>query len=103
MSTDRGTIDRDWLTERVAHYLEHPADSLDPDVDLAAYGMDSLYALNVISDIEDRWQLELDATLLREHPTLNALAGHLDTLIRPEHAGSGPGHAGGPRPGGEPT
>ncbi|NGO66948.1 acyl carrier protein [Streptomyces boncukensis] len=68
---------RTWLTERVAFYLDQPAESIDPAVELAEYGMDSIYALSVISDIEDRLGMELDVGEVRQYRTVDALADYL--------------------------
>ncbi|MFI2029811.1 acyl carrier protein [Streptomyces buecherae] len=72
---------RQWLTERVAFYLNQSTESIDPDVELAEYGMDSIYALSVVSDVEDRLLMELDAEAVRQHRTINALVDYLRQLI----------------------
>jgi acyl carrier protein len=79
-----------WLVERVAFYLDRPTEAIRPDVHLAEYGMDSLYSVSVISDIEDLLNLDLDATTLREHATINALAGHLEELLSSDPVGKAP-------------
>jgi acyl carrier protein len=71
---------RDWLVERVAFYLDRPAEGIDPDAELAEYGMDSVYALSVISDIEDRFEAEIDETAVRRYRTVNGLVGYLAGL-----------------------
>lgn len=83
---DRGELS-EWIRERVAFYLDRPAEAIDPAVELAEYGMDSVYAISVISDIEDRLNEELDVAEIRKCPTINALAGYLLTVAvwqRPE-------------------
>jgi acyl carrier protein len=69
-----------WLAERVAFYLDLPAGSIDPDVELAAYGLDSLYLHSLVSDVEDQLGLMLAAEQVYDHPTITALATHLDRL-----------------------
>lgn len=71
----------EWLRGRVAFYLERPADAIDPDVDLALYGMDSLYVPIVISEIEDTLHVSLDTTITRQHSTINALVRHVEGLL----------------------
>lgn len=51
---------RTWLTRRVAFYLDRADSDIDPDTDLARYGLDSVYTMSVISDVEDYLQIELD-------------------------------------------
>lgn len=81
---------REWLIERFAFYLDQPAEAIDPDVEFAEYGMDSVYAISVISDIEDRLDREIDPTQFRERPTVSALVGYLMELtggqLRPDGA-----------------
>lgn len=71
---------REWLTERIAFYLDRAPETIRPDVDLAEYGVDSVYALSVVSDIEDRIQQEVDLTAARRYPTINELVEYLMTL-----------------------
>jgi acyl carrier protein len=66
-----------WLLERVAFYLERPAHELDADVKLVEYGLDSVYALSLCGDVEDRYGLEVEPTLAWDYPTVNAIAGYL--------------------------
>lgn len=92
MTADHALNLDNWLIERIAHYLERPIDSIGRDVDLAAYGMDSLYAMNMISDIEDYLNLDfdLDATTLREYPTINTLIAYLNKLLSAKEGSSVP-------------
>ncbi|WP_461031932.1 acyl carrier protein [Streptomyces mayteni] len=71
---------RSWLIERVAFYLDQSPETIDPAVELAEYGMDSVYAISVISDIEDRLHQELDMEEVRQHRTVDALVDHLARL-----------------------
>lgn len=68
---------RAWLTERVAYYLEcEPAD-VDPARNLAVDGLDSVLALSLCGDIEDHLDVRLEATVVWDHPTVDALVDHL--------------------------
>jgi acyl carrier protein len=71
----------DWLTERVAFYLETEPSELRPDVKLVEYGMDSVYGMSLIAQIEDHYAVELSPTLAWDHPTIGALAAHLHELV----------------------
>ncbi|WP_052498926.1 acyl carrier protein [Streptomyces vietnamensis] len=66
-----------WLLDRVAAYLHRPADTIEPDVPLAEYGMDSVMAMSLCGDLEDERGLEVEPTLLWDHPTMDALRSHL--------------------------
>lgn len=72
-----------WLSERIAFYLEVPADVVDPSVKFVEMGLDSVYALTMCGDIEDRFELTVEPTIAWDHPTVDALAAHLhDELDR---------------------
>ena len=85
MKSDRNPLPdpdlTEWLVERVAFYLDRPAETIDPGTRLAEYGMDSLYALSVISDIEELLNVDLEATAIREYANVDALAGYLKELL----------------------
>lgn len=66
-----------WLTERLAFHLERRALDVDPATPLADYGLDSLAAFGLCGEIEQRYLLPVDPTVLWEYPTVRAVAGHL--------------------------
>ena len=72
---------RRWLIERVAYYVEMSPEDIDPAVRLTRYGMSSIYALSFCGDIEERYDIEVDATLAWDYPTVEAVAGYVMTLL----------------------
>jgi acyl carrier protein len=50
---------QEWLMERVAFYLEIPQYTIDPDASLVELGLDSVYAMTLSGDVEERFGLEL--------------------------------------------
>jgi acyl carrier protein len=68
---------RAWLTERVAARLDTTAERIQPDVLLADYGLDSVYALALSTDIEEHLGLLLETTVVWDHPTIDELTAHL--------------------------
>ncbi|GAB7045399.1 acyl carrier protein [Catenuloplanes indicus] len=76
-STEPAVTIRDWLIERVAFYIEQPAERVDPDTPLLEMGLDSVYALTICGDVEERFGLIVEPTLPWDHPTVNAMAAHL--------------------------
>ncbi|MEV7287852.1 acyl carrier protein [Streptomyces sp. NPDC093252] len=70
-----------WLVDRVAYYLERPATDVDPGADLAELGLDSVYALTLCGDVEDRYALVVEPTLAWDHPTIEAITAHLATEL----------------------
>jgi acyl carrier protein len=80
-TTDQSTGElRDWLIARVAAYVESPVDAIDPSVPLGEYGLDSVLALAMAAEIEDHLGVDVDPTVLWDHPTIDALTGFLITL-----------------------
>lgn len=69
---------RAWLTQRVAEYAEQAPDQIRPDVSLAEYGLDSMYALMLCGDIEDHLGIAVDPTVAWDYSTIDALTGYLD-------------------------
>ncbi|MBQ0826805.1 SDR family NAD(P)-dependent oxidoreductase [Streptomyces tagetis] len=72
----------EWLRRLVADEARIPVDTVEADASLDRYGFDSVMALNVVRALEPRFGT-LPATLLFEHQTVSALAGHL-TATHPE-------------------
>jgi acyl carrier protein len=73
----RPTTIQDWLVERVADYTERAPHEVDPVVPLAEQGMDSVSAVSLCGEIEDRWSLEVDPVLVFEYPTIADIAAYL--------------------------
>ncbi|WP_433561592.1 acyl carrier protein [Nocardia sp. CA-151230] len=67
----------EWLVDRVAGYLDQPAYSVDTMLPLAELGLDSVSAVSLCGEVEDKWDLELDATVVFDYPTITELAGFI--------------------------
>ena len=63
-----------WLVGRVVAYGKMQADDFTIDTPLAELGLDSVYALTLCGDIEDEFELEVDPTIVWDHPTIRELA-----------------------------
>ena len=72
-----------WVLQQVSSYIERPVADIDPDVPLAEYGMDSVYALGLCGDIEAEFGLDVDPTLAWQYPTATAIAGYLSEQLSP--------------------
>ena len=68
-SNQTRSIER-WVIDRVAFYLECPVDDVDPAVPLAETGIDSASAVGLCGEVEDHWQIDADATLVFDYPTI---------------------------------
>jgi acyl carrier protein len=66
-----------WLIGRVAAYTRLSEAEIDPAAPLTGYGLDSVAALSLCGDIEDEFDLIVEPTVAWDHPTVDALVGHL--------------------------
>ncbi|WP_447040835.1 acyl carrier protein [Streptomyces sp. DSM 118878] len=78
---------RQWLAGRIGHLMGREGQDVPPDLLLAEYGVDSLQAVSLIGEIEDRWGLTLDAALTWEYPTIALLAEFLAAEIAVDAVG----------------
>lgn len=72
---------RAWLVDRVAYYLERNPADVDEGTQLAEMGLDSVYALTLCGDVEDRFGLVVEPTLAWDHPTIDAITAHLAAAL----------------------
>ena len=80
---------RDWLTAKVAYFLECTPAEVDPTARLVELGLDSLYALTLCGDIEDEFGIAVEATLAWDHPTVEAIAELLCAELAAQAVGAG--------------
>jgi acyl carrier protein len=71
----------DWLTGRVAFYLETSPADVSRSAQLVDLGFDSVYAMTLGGDIEEHLGLEVEPTVAWDHPTIDALAAYLHTSL----------------------
>ncbi|MDQ0789709.1 acyl carrier protein [Streptomyces sp. B3I8] len=71
----------EWLRGRVAAQTGRPAEEIAPDVPLSEYGLDSVYVLGMCAEIEDRYGIEVEPTVMWDNTSLAPLADALLPLI----------------------
>lgn len=80
-ATDREAL-RGWLRHRVAEHTRTPIEDLDDEVPLSDYGMDSIHAITLVVEIEDRYGVLLDTDTLWDYRNINLLTDLLfSTLV----------------------
>jgi acyl carrier protein len=72
---------RTWLVDAVAGYLKVPPSKVGTEVALHSLGLDSVHAMALCVDIEDRWGILVEPTLAWDFPTIDAIVTHLAPLI----------------------
>ncbi|MCX4554404.1 acyl carrier protein (plasmid) [Streptomyces sp. NBC_01387] len=66
-----------WLAERLGTHVSLPLSEINPDVPYVEYGLDSVAALGLFGDIEEKFGLVLDPIVALEHATVRQLAAYL--------------------------
>ena len=85
MSADRRPILR-WLTTQLGSYLEMPLTAIDPFVPLAEMGVDSVHAVSLVGDVEARFDIDVEPTLIFDYPTLSHIADFIGTAVAEQQA-----------------
>jgi acyl carrier protein len=67
----------DWLTNRIAAYLNTEPATIASDVAINDFGLDSVFALSLCRDLEYELGILTEPTIAWDYPTIEALAGHL--------------------------
>jgi acyl carrier protein len=67
----------DWLTVKVAGYVNVPPDTIGTDVPLADCGIDSTSGLTLCADLMDEKGFDVETTIVWDHPTIEAIATYL--------------------------
>jgi polyketide synthase PksN len=78
---------RDWLTERIAKYVDLPPDEVDPTENLVDFGVDSLSKAELELEIEELFQLEVEPEFFRHCLTIEDVAKALHDRVRAREIG----------------
>jgi len=78
-----------WLSEYICRVMQLKEWQVDLDQEFTSFGMDSATAVGLSVDLGDWLGLELDPTLVYDHPTIEALSRHLAERLQPA-AGQAP-------------
>jgi acyl carrier protein len=70
-----------WLTTQLASYLQVPATAINPMVPLAEMGVDSVHAISLVGDVELRFDIDVDPTMIFDYPTLSRIAEFIGTAL----------------------
>jgi acyl carrier protein len=69
----------DWLTIKVAGYLNVAPDTIDIDTPLADCGIDSVLGMTLCVDLQCEKGFDVETTIVWDYPTIDAIATHLAT------------------------
>ena len=67
----------DWLTIKVAGYLNVPPDTIDIDTPLADCGIDSVSGMALCVDLQCEKEFAVETTIVWDYPTISAIAAYL--------------------------
>ncbi len=68
---------QEWLVAYMAKLLDMEAGKVDLDTPVERYGLDSAAAIELVSELADWLGVELEPTIVFDHRTIRALAGHV--------------------------
>lgn len=71
---------RDWMTAYLSELLHLERHEIDPTQPFEMYGLDSSGAVGLSGDLEDALGASFDTSLVYDHPTIEALLDHLESL-----------------------
>jgi acyl carrier protein len=74
---------QEWLCAHLAVQLEVPEGRVDPKAPMSAYGLDSLKAVAMLTDIEEHVGFEIDPSALWDYPTVEAFTRFLADRLTP--------------------
>ncbi|MBQ72072.1 MAG: phosphopantetheine-binding protein [Planctomycetaceae bacterium] len=66
-----------WIRTRIAKDIEKDASEVDPEVTFDQLGIDSLALLGVLGDLAAKLEIEIETSVLFDHPTIASLSVHL--------------------------
>ncbi|MCP3801988.1 acyl carrier protein [Allokutzneria sp. A3M-2-11 16] len=69
---------REWTRERVAVHTKHSPCDVADDVPLYRYGLDSLYAVTLCLEVQERFGLVIEPTTIWDNPTVEKLATFIE-------------------------
>jgi acyl carrier protein len=72
-----------WLTRRIAQETGLSIDEIEVTSSFANFGLDSRTAVSLSSELEKLLGQELPPTLIWDFPTINDVANHLSSLVKP--------------------
>ncbi|MEZ0090165.1 acyl carrier protein [Streptacidiphilus sp. EB129] len=79
---------REWLTARIADCLGTEPERIAPDASLIGLGIDSIHAIALCGELEDRFGVLLEPSLVWDHRTVDAIVAHLGTQLAAATAGT---------------
>ncbi len=85
MHTERQILER--LVAEVAVAARVPPEQIDVREPFASYDLGSVEAVHIVGVLEGWLGVELDATLLWDHSTIESLARHLAGIVGPSAVG----------------
>lgn len=79
---------QDWVLERLAAHLEVPVEQLPEDAVFTEVGLSSIRAVELVTEIEEQYDLELSPVLLYDHPSVPEVARRVTEARRGAAAGA---------------
>lgn len=71
----------DFLSERLARFTRQDVAAIRPDAVLVDLGLQSIDAVLLSGEVEDRFEIELDPATIFEHETLESFAAEISRRL----------------------
>ncbi|NKI70762.1 hypothetical protein GN109_15165 [Collimonas pratensis] len=75
-------ISEEFLVKILSEVMEIDPTKISPTIAFSEYGLDSLYGIQFVREIEDTIGREIDLRGLYDHPTIREFSKYLNTLMR---------------------
>lgn len=66
-----------WLGTRLAEMVNISIDQVDTQLQFDRYGLDSLNAVTLIGELSDWLEIELDPSIIYDHPSIEELSNYI--------------------------
>jgi len=70
---------KNWLINYISKRCDIPATELHPDIPFEEFGIDSIQAVKITSELEQEFQISVEPTALFEFNTIELLAAHVSS------------------------
>ena len=71
-----------WLGTRLAEMVNISIEQVDTQLQFDRYGLDSLNAVTLIGELSDWLEIELDPSIIYDHPNIDELSNYILQQVR---------------------
>lgn len=72
----------EWIRTYIAEHLKVNREMVETDMQFEDFGLDSRQSMEMVGALSEHVGAELDPSVVYDHSTIDALAAHVDGLLR---------------------